>query len=156
MVEGQALERVQSQLQPAHPSPFAGVGTGHGLTAVRTRLGGRVYTYLPSKGPPSATHPLLHVCAFSEGGFGLQEPESSAQHSYGLCRVSACSQGSSLPETQSPLWACSEPSSSCEIAAEPCTGCGRIPGPLPFKGGLGPPPSEQLLLLPPTLHCRQT
>lgn len=39
MVEGQALERVQSQLQPAHPSPFAGVGTGHGLTAVRTRLG---------------------------------------------------------------------------------------------------------------------
>ena len=122
MVEGQALERVQSQLQPAHPSLFAGVGTGHGLTAVHIQLRWGVDIYLPSKGPPSATHPLLHPCAFSEDGFGLREPESSAQHSCGLYRVSACSQGSSLPETKSPLWACSEPSSSCEIAAEPCTG----------------------------------
>ena len=56
MVEGQALERVQSQLQPAHPSPFARVGTGHGFMAVHTRLGacvhipapqGRTFSHIP-------------------------------------------------------------------------------------------------------------
>ena len=86
----------------------------------------------------------------------LREPESSVQHSCGLCRVSVCSQGHHSQGHRAPCGPA--PSLLPLVKLQPSLALaeGGVLGLSPSREVLGPPPLEQLLPLAPTLRHRQT